>query len=287
MREAYHPARFTIILIVAFIGAFFLECLLEYYGNFNTVRAFGLSLRGLQQGYFWQLLTYQFLHQAPQPWHVLFNCLGLYFFGRSVEESLGSKKFLLLYFLSGVVGALPQVLAPLVLPKHSDIPVVGASAGVCGMLAIFCSLYPMRELTSFINFIPITIRARYLLWFVAGLSLFGTIVPFNDVAHGAHLGGIAVGLAYFRWFHEGNRFAGFWSRLRVPRRSRPILKVRFPKAGLEEPPKLSRPNDLEAADFISKEVDPILEKISAQGIHSLTERERKILEAARSKMDKE
>src|SRR4030095_9612878 len=101
-------------------------------------------------GRVWQLVTFQFLHSAPWPWHVLFNCLGLYFFGRSVESMIGAKKFLVLYLISGVMGGLLQVLTTTVLPKHADLPVVGASAGVSGIIAIFCMFYPMRELTAWI-----------------------------------------------------------------------------------------------------------------------------------------
>jgi hypothetical protein len=190
-----------------------------------------------------------------------------------------------LYLLCGVAGGLVQVLSTVLLPQHVDIAVVGASAGVCGMIAIFCTLHPMQELTVFVYFFPVTIRARYLLWFLGGFSLFRTIIPLGAVAHGAHLGGILLGIGYVRWLHGTDRLSGWWARLRGPRRRTPIVKVRFPKAPgpAARPP---RPEDLGATDFISKEVDPILEKISASGIHSLTEREREILRAARSKMDK-
>jgi membrane associated rhomboid family serine protease len=294
MRDDYNPPRYTTILIIVLIVAFVLEAAYLFYAPSQQVLGrlpplleyLGLSVDGLRHGRAWQLLTFQFLHAAPMPFHVLFNCLALYFFGRSVEETLGSRRFLGLYLLSGVLGGLLQVLTTIILPHHKDISVVGASAGVCGIIAIFCALYPMRELTAWLYFFPITIRARYLLWFVTGLSIYGTIIPFEAVAHAAHLGGILTGLAYVRWFHDSERlsgFSGFWRRLR-PRRSRPIVKVRFPRGADDALP--AEPGELGATDFISKEVDPILEKISAHGIHSLTDHEKKILQAARSKMEK-
>lgn len=286
MRDEYHPPRYTTILIVALLIAFVIQSIFLFYGGWSSIRLFGLTVSGLGEGYLWQLITFQFLHAAPWPWHVLFNCLGLYFFGRSVEEALGSKRFLSLYFLAGVMGGLVQVFATLLLPKHPDVPVVGASAGVCGLIAIFCSLHPMRELTTWIYFFPVTVRARYFLMFLGLLSLFGTVVPFDNVAHGAHLGGILLGIGYVRWFHESDRFAEFWQRLRGPRSSKPIVKVRFPKSSSSQEEPNGRVEGIAPTDFISKEVDPILEKISAHGIHSLTERERKILEAARARMEK-
>ena len=286
MRDAYNPPRYTTILIVVLIVAFVLQSLLVFYGGFNSYEWLGLSVEGLRQGRVWQLLTFQFMHSVPWPWHVLMNCLGLYFFGRSVEETLGSKKFLTLYFLSGILGGLVQVLATIALPKHHDLSVVGASAGVCGMIAIFCSLFPMREVTTWIYFFPVTVRARYILMFVGFLSLFGTLVPFDSVAHGAHLGGVLLGMAYVRWLHEGDGGVRLWRRLLPRRRSGPIVKVRFPKASPTRAARALKSSSKGNSEFIAQQVDPILEKISAHGIQSLTEQERKILEAARQKIEK-
>src|SRR5215831_5232899 len=166
MRDAYHVPRMTTWLIVVLIAAFVIQSLLFFYGDFRLSDHLALSVDGLRHGRIWQLLTFQFLHSCPMPWHVLFNCLGLYFFGRPVEEALGSRRFLWLYFLSGIAGGLLYVITTVVLPHHADISVVGASAGVCGLIAIFCSLHPMQELTTWIYFLPITIRARYLLIFL-------------------------------------------------------------------------------------------------------------------------
>src|SRR5215831_1504747 len=169
MRDAYHVPRMTTWLIVVLIAAFVIQSLLFFYGDFQLSDHLALSVDGLRHGKIWQILTFQFLHSCPMPWHVLFNCLGLWFFGRPVEEALGSKRFLWLYFGSGMAGGLLQALLTFVLPRHFDFPVVGASAGVCGMIAIFCSMYPMQELTTWIYFFPIQVRARFLLMFLTGL----------------------------------------------------------------------------------------------------------------------
>jgi hypothetical protein len=178
------------------------------------------------------------------------------------------------------VGGLLHVLVSAAL--YRNVEVAGASAGVCGVLAIFCALYPMQEI---MLFCVLPVRARYFLWFITALSVYGIIVPFGREAHAAHLGGILFGLAYVRWFHETDRLSRLWASF-IPARRRPVVKVRFPKTLPSPPTPKTRARELGPTDFISKEVDPILEKISAHGIHSLTERERKILEAARSKMEK-
>jgi len=285
MRDAYHVPRMTTWLIVVLIIAFLIQSLLLFYGDFQLSQHLALSVDGLRHGKIWQLLTFQFLHSCPWPWHVLFNCLGLYFFGRPVEEMVGARKFLSLYLLSGVAGGLFQVLVTIILPRHMDIPVVGASAGVCGMIAIFCALNPMQELTTWIYFLPITIRARYFLMALGGYSVFGTLVPLSSVAHAAHLGGILLGLGYVRYAHrfsgDGPSWLSWKFRRREPVNYSPGSRAK--NSRWQGP----RPEQQRGPEFISREVDPILDKISAHGLNSLTDKERRILEAARHRLDKQ
>lgn len=279
MRDSYHPPRVSTRLIIVLIAAFVLQCILLVYSDIDVRRHLALSRAGLLQGKIWQLLTFQFLHSAPMPFHVLFNCLGLYFFGRRVEEILGTRRFLGIYFLSGVAGGILQVLLTLV-PRHPDVSVVGASAGVCGLIAIFCSLRPMEEMQTWIYFFPITIRAHWFLKFLLGFSIFGSLIPFDYIAHGAHLGGLLVGMSYARRGERWDRVLDWLTRL-FPFR-KPPKTSRFAK---HTPWRGQRSNTARPSEtFVSREVDPILDKISAQGFDSLTEDERKILEAARKMM---
>jgi membrane associated rhomboid family serine protease len=282
MRDPYNPPRWTNKLIIALIGCFVIQSILMFYADFDAIGQLGLTVAGLKHGKIWQILTFQFLHSCPMPWHVLFNCLGLWFFGRPVEEQLGSKRFLGLYFGSGFAGGLLQALLTLVLPRHFDFPVVGASAGVCGMIAIFCSMYPMQELTTWIYFFPIRLRAQFLLMFLTGLSLFGAIIPFDGIAHAAHLGGIIVGITYVRWGRE----IGDWVARLLPQGSGAGLRLRpvGSAPGRRRMLRNKRPLQLADDNFISREIDPILDKIAAEGFESLTEKERKVLDAGRKKM---
>jgi len=281
MREEFNPPRLTKQLIIVLVAAFVVQSMLMFYWHYDAIEHFGLTVNGLRSGKVWQLVTFQFLHSVPWPWHVLFNCLGLWFFGRPVEEMVGSRKFLRLYLFSGLAGGALQALLTLILPHHFDIPVVGASAGVCGLIAIFCSLFPMQELTTWIYFFPIQIRARYLLYFLFGLSLYGAIIPFDGIAHAAHLGGILTGVIYVRYGRE----IGDWLERWMPQpkvqgsKLRTQPRARRNKAGVQARWQSSDET------FISREVDPILDKISAHGFESLTEEERKVLEGARKKMN--
>jgi len=284
MRDAYHAPRMTTRLIIVLIVAFIVQSLLLFYGDIAISEHLALSAEGLRHGKVWQLVTFQFLHSCPWPWHVLFNCLGLYFFGRPVEEMVGEKKFLLLYFGSGVAGGLLQVLTAVLLPRHADFPVVGASAGVCGMIAIFCAINPMQELTTWIYFLPITIRARYLLWALTAFSAFGTLIPMGNIAHAAHLGGILVGLSYVRFGRRYSEDMPNW----FPFPGRRPAQI-APPGSLAKNRRWRRPRPSAqgSSEFISREIDPILDKISAHGIQSLTDQERKLLDAARERMGPE
>jgi membrane associated rhomboid family serine protease len=154
-----------------------------------------LSLEGLKHGYFWQLLTYQFMHGGAI--HFLFNSITLYFCGRVVEYSLGKRSFVALYFLSGLVGGLVQVLLGLVVPTRFGGAVVGASAGLCGIVAAFALVNPQAM---FVLFFVLPVKAVYLVPITIAISVFCIIFPVADfIGHAAHLGGTLVGVAWIKF----------------------------------------------------------------------------------------
>src|SRR5260221_4388507 len=260
------------ILLIVLVVAYVLQSCLMYYGGYPIDEWLGLSLNGIiKEGRLWQLFTFQFLHATPYPWHLLFNCFGLYVFGRGVEEALGKTGFLRLYFLSGTFGGILQLFATWALHKKDDLalgdPVVGASAGVCGLLAAFATLFPMRDLTVFLYVVPITIRAQYFFWFILLLSFYGTLVPFDRVAHAAHLGGLLMGWAYIRWGVHNTSLN--WRPFRTRQRKRELVKAASVKISRWSSPKSKTLEELPPEEFISREVDPILDKISAHCVQSL------------------
>jgi len=270
------------VLLVTLITLFFIQCILQVWFNYSVTRNFGLSLSGLQNGAFWQLITYQFLHSAPWPFHILGNCIAIYFLGSAMHEVLGKKDFYKLFFGAGTLGGILQIAATF-LPGHVDMPVVGASAGVFGLMGAFATMFPEKELTMWFYFLPIQIRAKHLFWGAFGLSLFGTLFPYSYVADGAHLGGLLTGFAFVRLrLHERGFFSLFRSRRTEPD---PAEHTLYRERSRKSAAKTVKTEEF-SEDFISKEVDPILDKISSKGIHSLTDQERKILEKARSKMAK-
>jgi membrane associated rhomboid family serine protease len=276
------PWSATMVLLVVNVVAFILQNVLDRFTNFPTNAYFALSVEGLRHGFVWQLLTYQFMHGGLL--HLLVNCLVIYFFGRELEETLGRPRYLALYFSSGVIGGLLQALAGALLGGAFAAPVVGASAGGFGLVAAFATLYPERPLMLLLFFIiPINMRAKFLLLFSALLAVFGLIFPMGNIAHAAHLGGMLTGIVFVRYaIHWHWRLPRF-QRSQGPR-LHPLVKVPRRASGAWGQNPGGADEDLPPEEFLSKEVDPILDKISAHGIQSLTERERRILETAREKM---
>jgi membrane associated rhomboid family serine protease len=279
------PRSATLALLILNVVAFIIQNFVYYYvPAFPLDDYFALSVRGLAGGFVWQLLTFQLLHGGLL--HLVLNCFVIYMFGSEIEEALGKRRALALYFASGVGGGLLQVGGGLLWPGHFGGAVVGASAGAFGLIAAFAVLYPERPLTLLLFFvIPVTLRAKYLLLFSALLALFGIVVPGDHIAHAAHLGGMLTGIFFIRrvllWRWPRLRFG---SPARQPPLPRELVNVQAQrKPRWRRPDPLAEP-ELPTEEFLSREVDPILDKISAQGIQSLTERERKTLEAARTRM---
>jgi membrane associated rhomboid family serine protease len=290
MRPDYEPygrsrlmMPMTTVLMIALIVAFALQQINGVYIHFSALRYLALSGEGLRNGYVWQLLTFQFLHASLG--HIFWNLVGLWCFGRSVEDRLGKAHFLMLYFLSGVAGGLLQGVLGIAFPSHFGGPTYGASAGIAGLVAAFATMEPdARILYSLI----IPLRAKHVLYISFAIALFFTLVPSNtDIAHAAHLGGILFGVAYIRRGIGFSQSLAEWNPLRRRSRREKMIKaatVKLPRFGRQA--NLEETTELPSEEFMSKEVDPILEKISAHGIKSLTEREREILQAARARMSK-
>lgn len=276
--SSFSPRRsITMTLVIANVVVFVLQYVLEALTPFRVVPYLGLSVLGLSHGYVWQLLTYAFLHADLL--HLVFNLWAIYVFGNEVEHALGRRPFLALYLGSALIGALFQVAAGLMF-KFFAAPTVGASAAAFGLAAAFAMLFPERIL---LLFFIIPIRAKYLIAIMGVLTLLGVLQP-GRIAHAAHLGGMLCGLAFVRF---GRDWAWDFTWLRFRPRFPRIVRTSGKSGGPPWPKKSARPGDeIMDDDFLSREVDPILDKISASGIQSLTDRERRILEQARERMAK-
>ncbi|HAB18604.1 MAG TPA: hypothetical protein DCE44_19455 [Verrucomicrobiales bacterium] len=279
----------TAWLTIILVGVFAFQCINDVYWRTPVEQWLALTQEGLRRGWIWQLLTFQFLHAGLL--HLLVNLMVFWWLGHFCEGLLGPRRYLLALFGSGAVGGLLQGLLMLAFPMHFGLAVVGASAGVCGLLAIYALCERDAEIRLFF---VIPMRAIWLLWLVGGISLFFTLVPTPREfdAHAAHLGGLLAGIAWVKlgWHQEYQPLPGtaLLQRIRgwfVRRpKAKPQASARWRKLEWDSAP--GRPDSENADEFIAKEVDPILDKMNAHGPQSLTERERRILEQAGQRISK-
>jgi membrane associated rhomboid family serine protease len=170
----------------------------------------------------WQFVTYMFLHDPGNFFHILFNMFALWMFGSTLENLWGSKRFLVFYLICGVGAALVHMCALWYdnstwlqyfqegritegdLIMLQNIPTMGASGAVMGIFAAFAYTFPNSQML--ILPIPFPIKAK---WAMIGLIAFDLIGGFSNrqggVAHFAHVGGAAVGLLVLILWNKNNR----------------------------------------------------------------------------------
>ena len=284
MRTEYRPPwTMTSILLVTNVAIFLLQQILTItIGDERFLSWFALSVHGLQEWRLYQVITFQFLHGGI--WHLLGNLMGLYFFGRTMEQALGQNGMLKLYLLSGTLGGLLQIALGFMFPERYGTAVLGASAGVCGLVAAFAVSRPNQPITLLLFFVlPVTFPAKVILAFEGAVTIWGLIAPSDGIAHAAHLGGMLTGIAFILGISHASGSQWEWLQFFRRRPSGSGSIITPPRRTWRSSPRISS-DEIPSAEFISRKVDPILEKISAHGIHSLTDEERQILEAARNRM---
>lgn len=143
-------------------------------------------------GMVWQVFTYQFVHANLS--HLVFNMLGVFFFGLSVERSVGSKEFVLFYLLCGTLSGMLS-LAVYLVSGIDYVFLMGASGAVFSLLLAYATIYP-RSVIYLWGIVPIP--APLLVLGYAGIEFFNLVTGMNQgVAHSTHLFGFAVAWIYF------------------------------------------------------------------------------------------
>ncbi|HXB59856.1 MAG TPA: rhomboid family intramembrane serine protease, partial [Candidatus Acidoferrales bacterium] len=220
MRQSDFGPRvsFTVALLITNAIVFVAEMIAVRAGVGGFIGKYlSLSIPGLKSGYVWQLLTFQFMHANVG--HLLGNSLVIFFCGRAVETALGGRRFLLVYFASGVIGGLVQLLFALVTSENDA--VMGASAGGMGLVGAFAMLSWDEQITLLVLYIiPVNMRGKTLFWLSFALLLLYMVAPQNGIANAAHLGGILTGVLYVLLIVQGRLHFPQWrlsSRPAAPR----------------------------------------------------------------------
>lgn len=151
----------------------------------------------------YQVITHMFTHSPGYIFHILFNMFALWMFGKELERYWGGKRFLNFYLLCGIGAAVLHLLVQYLMGGYSY--AVGASGAVMGIFAAFAYLFPNTPL--YIMFIPIPIKAKWLMLGLVAYDLFGGFGGGDNIAHFAHLGGAITGfIMVWIWNRDKSRF---------------------------------------------------------------------------------
>lgn len=245
------------------------------WGPINQAGCFMFE-RAILGGRLWEFVTFQFLHDDFG--HVIFNSIGIFFFGPFVERWWGARRFVAFYLLCGAAGGLFfSILLLLGLLPNASVgtPLVGASAGVFGLVFAVYRLAPAVQVRLLIP--PITLTMRQLALALAALAVLiivgGLVFPsarifWNSGGEAGHLGGALMGLLLMS-------FPGLLGK-HSEVRGKVVHDARFVRRG--GAPKLRPRTRVDLTE--ESEVDRILQKISEHGFDSVTDEERRTLEEA-------
>jgi len=175
------------------IAVMFLVFFLQLIPGFTEAFIFDPALALSQP---WRFITSMFLHGDFT--HIFFNMLALLMFGPILESRVGTKKFLMFFFIGGIVGSLLYYLT-IIVGIAPPVPALGASGGIYTILGALAVLTP--DLVVYLWFVPMRMSMAAIVWVI--LEFLGTFNPYSGIASAAHLGGLIFGWLYAKLFEGG------------------------------------------------------------------------------------
>jgi len=191
----------TLWLIIINIVVYLFELI---FGN-TFLTLFALIPNLTLKGFYWQFLTYMFIHSPTDPFHIFFNMFALLMFGPKVELAMGGKKFLLFYLICGIGSAL--LFIPL--SGNLNTPLLGASGAIFGVLTTFGLMFPTA--TVFVmGYIPLPAILAVIIFGVLEL-FFGVTGLEPGIANFGHLGGMVTAIILLKIFgFQRKKIRYFW-----------------------------------------------------------------------------
>ena len=265
-QRVWSPGRSAGVLVFFWTMIFWgtTQAVMAYFAEHHQLTKNPLDLLQLEPSHFfdgeyWRLFSYQFLHTGAA--HFFANLLVLWYAGREIEPIVGRVNFVWLCLLANVIGGAVSLAA------GPGVAVVGFSAAAAAVLAAYATVMPELETGfSFFHLFPLRCRAKYLACAMIAFAA-GCVVTriLGEIGPAGILTGSLLGWGWARKLGFGNPL--WLQRRRFERTQRELRMQR-----------------MNAEDFVRMEIDPILEKISQEGIQSLTRDERKVLEQGRCKL---
>jgi len=175
-----HKPKWTFILIATAVLGFVIQQATSpfwLYGAFFPAYIFQFP---------WSFITAIFLHSDFT--HLFFNMFALFFFGIQLEKMIGRRRFLFIFFSSGIIGNIGYLLSA----SNPEIPAIGASGAVYGVMGTLATLAPFM-LIFVMGMLPLPMILAAALWII--IDIVGLLSP-SGIANGAHLGGMGVGIIF-------------------------------------------------------------------------------------------
>ena len=277
-------------LLALNIGIYFLQ--LTLFGSDAVYSALALDPARFPAAW-WTLVTYMFVHAWLA--HLAFNMFTLWMFGPRLEQEWGTRSFVQFYIWCGIGGA----IAHLVFARHSS--VIGASGAISGVLVAYALRWPDEEVYLF-GVIPM--KSRWLVAALLGMNIIFALSPSSRIDWTAHVGGMAFGWIFLKLYAVGgiNRVRGWVSAVpdeseemprAVPRNRAPMrdrggsvdeVVARSNAVVLRQSKPVQHVPKQETPKEYAARVNRVLDKISQQGIDSLTRDERRLLEEMSRKL---
>ena len=277
-------------LLALNIGVYFLQ--LTLFGSDAAYSALALDPARFPAAW-WTLVTYMFVHAWLA--HLAFNMFTLWMFGPRLEQEWGTRSFVQFYLWCGIGGA----IAHLVFARHSS--VIGASGAISGVLVAYALRWPDEEVYLF-GVIPM--KSRWLVAALLGMNIIFALSPSSRIDWTAHVGGMAFGWIFLKLYAVGgiSRVRGWVSAVpdesedmprAVPRNRAPMrdrggsvdeVIARSNAVVLRQSKPVQHIPKQETPKEYAARVNRVLDKISQQGIDSLTRDERRLLEEMSRKL---
>lgn len=246
-------AKVTYSLLAINVAVFLIQMLYASPLGGDILAVYG-GLWPVTSNYFhvWQPFTYMFLHGNFE--HLLFNMFSLWMFGRVIEQSLGTRRFITFYLVCGLGAGLCQILWQLFIQEGAC--TVGASGAIYGILLAFGMLYPNERIMLLIP--PIPMKAKYFIGIFIVIELLFGIADFDNTAHFAHLGGMLFGFFLIQYWKRAAR------RPRKPKNKYENWHTADYDYNIEKRHRQER-------------IDALLDKVRTSGYDSLTAEEKRDL----------
>ena len=286
MRQFYTPrvSPGVRLLIIINVGVYFLQMFIDLALSIGSSNAgnqftsiFALHSLTVKEGFIWQIFTYQFLHDTPWPFHLLFNMFALYMFGSELENEWGKKRFIRYYLVCGTGAGFFIFLLPILFSEASAVT-VGASGSILGLLLAYAIYWPNREV---LVFFVIPVKIKYLVFFIGLFSMFMTLRSSEawGISHAGHIGGLISGYLYL--IYVVNSRSSDFSGTRLSTWN-PVKRYSFWK---QRKLWMKREEELFEMENMEAKVDYLLDKIRTSGYKSLTAKEKSFLKKASETMN--